>query len=273
MCRLYGMRATHPTEVECELVEAQNALIRQAEEDARGLVNDDGWGLGLVRGGRVECEREVGPAPESEEYRHDVAAAEAEVVLAHVRRATVGHPAAENTHPFRFGRSMLIHNGHVGAFDAVRETLLAGMSPKHRQAIRGTTDSEHVFHYLLTLHERHPDVPAEEVLARGVRDVVAMARDAGSDEEVALNLIWWVGGELVASRLGRSLWRLERDGPRRCGVCGRVHPDPERLGGESYRAAVLASERITDETWTEVPERTVLRVDGETSVRTLPLEL
>lgn len=271
MCRLYGMRSTHPTRVECQLVEAQNSLIRQAREDARGRVNDEGWGLGVLRDGRLEREREVEPAPRSEEFRRDAARVEAEAVLAHVRRATVGEAAVVNTHPFRHGDSMLAHNGHVGGFDDVRGELLAEMTPEHRRAVRGSTDSEHIFHYLLTLRERHPEARLEDVLARGLRDVAALARDAGTGDEVALNVIWLVGGELVASRRGRSLWCLERDGPRRCVVCGRLHPDPGVLDGDDYAAASLASERITDEGWTEVPEGSVLRVDGEMNVRVRPL--
>jgi len=260
MCRLYGFQASHPTKADCELIEAQNSLIRQSEEDARGLVNDHGWGLGVVRDGVMSCEREVGPASESEEYRRDAAAVEATTILAHVRRATVGQPTPENTHPFRHGRSMLIHNGHIGAFDRVRDTLRAEMLPEERAAIAGTTDSEHFFHYLRSLRTPNPETPLVEVLARGIRDVRAMVSEVVPDEEVALNVIWTVGEEMAASRVGRSLWVTRRRGPHRCGVCGDPHPDPESLDGEDYRAAVIASERITDEDWTEVPEGSVLRV-------------
>jgi glutamine amidotransferase len=260
MCRLYGFQASHPTEADCELIEAQNSLIRQSEEDARGLVNDHGWGLGVVQDGVMSCEREVGPASESEEYRRDVGAVEATTILAHVRRATVGQPTLENTHPFRHGRSMLIHNGHIGGFDRVQDTLRAEMLPEEREAIAGTTDSEHFFHYLRSLRTRDPETPLVEILARGIRDVGAMVEEVDPDDEVALNVIWAVDDELVASRVGRSLWVTRRRGPHRCGVCGDLHPDPESLDGEEYRAAVIASERITDEDWTEVPEGSVLRV-------------
>lgn len=271
MCRLYGMRASHPTQVGCALHVAQNALIRQSREDARGLVNDHGWGLGYVRDGELGCEREVGPAAESAGYRRDAARVSATTAVAHVRRATVGEPRAENTHPFVHGRSLLAHNGHLGAFDRVRDDLLAGMTPEHRDAIAGTTDSEHFFHLLLSRRDRRPDRPPVEVLRDTIRDVTSTIRAADPGAEVALNVLWVVDGELVGSRLGRSLWCLERDRPHGGFVCGDLHPDPQTLEAEDYRAAVVASERITGEDWREVPEATVFRVDEGYRLRFEPL--
>jgi glutamine amidotransferase len=46
MCRLYGFRANAPSQVECALVRAQNALLGQCRRDERGLSNADGWGIG-----------------------------------------------------------------------------------------------------------------------------------------------------------------------------------------------------------------------------------
>lgn len=275
MCRLYGFRSTHPTRVVCELVDAQNSLIRQAEEDERGLVNDHGWGIGWVADGALHCEREVEPAAESEEFRRDAANVRATTVLAHVRRATVGHPSVENTHPFRHGRSMLAHNGHVGGFARIRERMLSEMGAGHREALRGTTDSEHIFQLLLSRRARRPGAPLSEILRRTVRDVARWSRGAApEDEEVALNLLWTVEEELVGTRVGRSLWYVERDYAYECGTCGNPHPDPGTVpDGETYRAAILASERITDEDWEEVPDGSLFRVTGEMGLELEPLDL
>lgn len=275
MCRLYGLRSSHPTKVACELLEAQNALIRQSEEDERGLVNDDGWGIGLLVGDELRCEREVGPASESEEYWRSAADAEATLVIAHVRRGTVGSASLPNTHPFRRGRSMLAHNGHVGAFDrGVCEMMLAEMREEDREAIEGTTDSEHFFQLLLSRRDRSPGAPLTDVLADAIRDVHGMAAEVDPEAEVALNVLWSVEDRLVGSRLGRSLWHLERDGPHRCATCGEIHPPPDSIPeGEVYRSAEVASERITDEGWEEVPEGTVFRVDETFDLRFEPIGL
>lgn len=289
MCRLYGFRATHPTKAECELIESQNSLLRQSERDERGLGNPAGWGIGVVRDGRVTCERQVKPAFESDEYRRDAANSEGTTVLGHVRRATVGEPRLENTHPFRRGQSLLVHNGHIPAFDRVRPRLLEEIRPGLRESIEGDTDSEHVFCLLLSrLRERRPGGdggPAgpdpelmRDVLADAVREIRGWCEAAvgsGGDvprgpeghrlDRVALNLLWSVGDRLVGSRIGRSLWYVERDERHRCTVCGEFHPPgPEP---EGYESVVVASERVTREDWREVPEGSVFYVDEALDLR------
>ena len=296
MCRLFGVRASHPTKIDCGLVEAQNSLVRQSRRDERGLDNPDGWGMGLVRDGEIRCERQVEPAYESESFRRDAAKARVTAALAHVRRATVGEPRIENTHPFRRGDFLLAHNGHVPGFEALRPRLREGMTPDLRRALQGDTDSEHVFHLLLTRlrGEQQPEegpprastVTAEPAEMRAVlgatigrledlcehleADETSTERCPGGHrlDRLALNLLWTHGRDLAGSRLGRSLWYVERDGAHRCSVCGELHPDPEP---EGYRAVVLASERITDEDWREVPERSVFHVDDGTRLRVAPL--
>lgn len=281
MCRLFGFRATHPTKIECGLIQAQNSLVRQSRQDARGLDNPDGWGLGLVRDGEVRCERQVQPAYDSESFRRDAADAEATAAVAHVRRATVGEPRHRNTHPFRRDGSLLAHNGHVPGFEALRPRLREAMTSDLRRAVRGDTDTEHVFHLLMTRlresgtaeTEGHTADPMEmrAVVRDTVRRLEAWCEEVepgaedverGPDghrlDRLAMNLVWTVGSRLAGSRLGRSLWYVERDGAHRCGVCGELHPDPEP---EGYGAVVLASERITDENWREVPEASVFHVD------------
>lgn len=294
MCRLYGFRATHPTGVECELIEAQNSLMRQSQRDERGLDSPDGWGLGTVRDGVLRCERKVGPAHASLDYRRGAASTEATTVIAHVRRATVGRLREENTHPFRHGRSMLAHNGHVPAFEDVRPRLLEEIPPASREAIRGSTDSEHLFHLLLSrlgarvgtedageLTDADPEL-MRNVLREAILDVEAWCERAAPErteiprgpdgrrlDRVALNVLWTIGDRLVGSRVGRSLWRLERSGAHRCEVCGERHPDPEPAG---YRSVVVASERITrEEEWEEVPESSVFLVDDDMRLRAEPV--
>jgi predicted glutamine amidotransferase len=284
MCRLYGLQATHPTRSACELLDTQNAMIHQSREDARGLSNPHGWGMGQITNGTTSCFRQVKPASESESYRKEALKTEGTTMLAHVRRATVGDPSHANTHPFRHGPALLIHNGHVPAFDAVRPHLLDRLSEERRRYIRGTTDSEHVLALLLQLQEEAPDAPLHEITRTALQRIQSWVAAEAPDAEphpteadtqslshdelegiLALNLLWTDGSTLAGSRLNRTLWAIERSSVRDCPICEEEHAAPPE--DERYRATVLASERVTDEDWTEVPNGSVFSTAADATFR------
>jgi glutamine amidotransferase len=288
MCRLYGLQATHSTRPACELLDAQNALIRQSREDARGLSNPHGWGVGHVANGQTACFRQVQPATESADYRRAALDAEGTLVLAHVRRATVGTPDHANTHPFRQGPALLIHNGHVPAFDRVRPRLLDRLDAPRRQAIQGRTDSEHVFALLLQLRSERPEAPLHAVTRQAVHDVQEWVQDVEAGTTVhavdgdlsalphddliqilGLNLLWTDGTALGGARLNRTLWTLERSRVPTCSLCGTRHADPPP--DADYHATVLASERITGEDWTAVPNASAFSAAPHGALHVEPL--
>lgn len=270
MCRLYGLRANEPTRVECSLVHAQNALMAQSRKDLAGLTHGHGWGVAEHPDGVPIVEKQAWAAWHGEHFRKHAARVYSRAVIAHVRRATVGEPSLENTHPFVHGRWLFAHNGTVSHFLEVRERMLAEMDRLHRDEIRGTTDSEHVFHYILTLWSRHPERPLRTTLAEGLRQVVAWCRAVDAAATPSLNVIITDGETMVGARLGRTLWYLERVGLTTCGICGKthVHHDPER----AYRAVEVASEPITDEAWQRVPNGTVFNVDPDMRLNLAPLD-
>jgi glutamine amidotransferase len=291
MCRLYALQATHPTRAACELLDAQNALIDQSRTDTRGLSNPHGWGLATHTDGTARCIRQVKPASESTTYRERALQSEGTTLLAHVRRATVGAPSHDNTHPFRRGAAFLVHNGHVPAFEHVRPRLLDRLADERRHTIRGTTDSEHVFALLLQLRDEHPDAPIHAVTRRAVHllqdwcaaappDVHTDVSDVPFDDldtvddaiihrTLALNVLWTDGTWLGGARLNRSLWALRRTNAYVCPVCGDDHTDAP--ADARYRATVLASEPITDEDWTAVPNGSVFHVADDGVLDRYPL--
>ena len=292
MCRLYALQATHPTRASCELLNAQNALLAQSRRDTRGLSNPHGWGMASLDGGTAQCVRQVEPATESERYREQALQLEGTTLLGHVRRATVGDPSPDNTHPFRHGSSFLIHNGHVPAFEAVRPRLLDRLSDEHRHRIRGSTDSEHIFALLLQLRDEAPNAPIHAITRRAVRLLQTWCDEAPGDvytgvsavpfddldtvadevihDTLALNLLWTDGQWLGGARLNRSLWALRRTESYVCPLCGDDHTDAP--ASDPYRATVLASERITDEDWQQVPNGSVFHVADDGVLDHYPLD-
>lgn len=144
MCCLYGFRATDPTLVECSLVEVQNALLRQREKDSRGLANPDGWGMALWGSQGLQLEQRARSAVGDPRFTEVASQTRPTTAIVHVRAATVGDPAVENTHPFRHGPWVFAHNGTLSAFDRVAPLLdIGSIRPS------GTTDSEAIFSWLL----------------------------------------------------------------------------------------------------------------------------
>lgn len=269
MCRLYGFRANEPTRVECSLVHAQNALMEQSVMDAEGLTHGHGWGVAEHPDGVPLVEKQAWAAYHGEHFRKTAARVYARTVIAHVRRATVGPPGLENTHPFVHGVWLFAHNGTVPNFDRVRERLLEELDPLHRSEIHGSTDSEHVFRYLLTLWMQEPERPLIETLRICLQNVIAWCREIDPKKRIGLNVLWANGENLLGSRLNRTLWYVERDGIVPCEICGQshVHHSPK----QHYRAVEIASEPITQEHWLQVPNGTVFGVDPDFALRIEPL--
>lgn len=256
MCRLYAMRANEPTRVECGLVHAQNALMAQSQGDREGLMHGHGWGVADYPDGVPVIEKQTWAAFEGEHFTKAAARVYAHTVVAHVRRATIGPVSVENTHPFNHGRWIFAHNGTVPGFEEVRFKMLDQMDPLHRSEIRGQTDSEHVFRYLLSLFLQHPEQGLHDVVRRGLDQVVAWSTEAAPDKKIGLNVVLTDGETLVGSRLNRSLYYLRRDHLHVCTICGKTHVHHDAK--QPYRAIELASEPVTeDEVWTEVPNGVV----------------
>jgi len=273
MCRLYGFLATEPTRLECSLVEAQNALIVQSDRDGRGVRNADGWGIAYWVGDKMEIIKSTLPAFADRQFVEVASSIWSEAAIAHVRAATIGPIAIRNTHPFAFGPWAFAHNGTLEAFDHVSTRLdLGPFGPP-----LGETDAETVFLWLLNRMDRYgldPYRPAVDIeslvdlLADAVLDLVGLTAQSGAQRSSKLNFVLSDGKHMVASRWGNTLYWVHRRGIRDCAVCGVSHcPNAD----DSYRSVVVASEPITAEDWTSVPEGTVLAVEPGARTRTRDL--
>jgi len=269
MCRLYGFLANEPTRVECSLIKAQNALLKQSGGDSEGLTHGHGWGVADYSDGVPFIEKQAWAAYHGEHFMKNAARIYAHAGIAHVRRATVGPAAIENTHPFAHGVWMFAHNGTVPNFDLIRVQMLENMDPLHRTEIKGVTDSEHVFRYLMTLWERDPARPLTETLRIGVEDVVKWCHATNPTRAVGLNILWTDGKRMVGSKINRTLWYIERRGVVPCDICGQTHV--HHSIGEEYMSVEVASEPITHERWREVSNGTVFTVDPDYRLNIHPL--
>jgi predicted glutamine amidotransferase len=271
MCRLYGLHANEETKVECSLVHAQNSLMSQSRQDLAGLSHGHGWGVATYPNGTPDVSKQAWAAFHGEHFAGAAARTYSRTVVAHVRRATVGPPKTENTHPFVYKSWAFAHNGTVPVFADIRPKMLEAMTGEQRAAVKGDTDSEHLFHYLMSLHEAAPARPVFDILRDGVRQVIDWCRALQPDAPIGLNVLLTDGNEFVGTRWGRTLHYVLRRGVRDCEICGfpHIHHDPK----VDYRAAVVASEPITHEIWSEMPEQSAFRIDTDFALTVEPLGL
>ena len=216
------MAAATPLTARELLCEAPRSLRELAREHA------DGWGVAVRTGADWQIDRGTACAAVCERFA-TFANRETQLLIAHVRKKTVGATAIANTHPFRRGDFVFAHNGTVSAV----ASLIAQSSAARIAEIEGETDSERLFAFVLTRIDETGDV------ARGIALAVAELHALGDIGSASFLLS--CGRRLYAHRAGRELFMLERPS-----------------------ATLIASERLTDEAWVEVPERAVVMIDAVT---------
>jgi glutamine amidotransferase len=237
MCRLFGAAASAPVNVRFELVESGNSVLRQSEQ------HDSGWGCTFYRDGRPQSRRFPVAAHAHDEFT-EATTAEGELIVVHVRRATVGGLSLDNTHPFTEGPYSYCHNGTI-----IKASLLEPLAAR-RPA--GTTDSERFFNLLM---ERLDPADVEGTLRAAVEAVCERCRFS------ALNFIFCDGRRLYAYRLGLyELFWLIRGTDLDADTRTHYHLSVERPPGE--HVVLVASERLTDdEPWTAFEQDELLVCD------------
>lgn len=206
-------------------------LLRDSPRGLRALSLEhaDGWGVAVHGGGGWLVHRSTSCAARCPRYEQVAASVQARLVIAHVRKQTVGEVALANTHPFQRDRFVFAHNGTVKDVGA----LVARTAPEHLERVEGATDSERLFAFVLTFVDAFGDV------ARGIAAAVRTLdglRDIGT-----ASFLLSCGSRLYAHRLGRTLFTLERDG-----------------------VAMIASEPLTNEPWREVRDHELVVLDAPT---------
>lgn len=259
MCRLVGIVASESTEFGLCLKEAPRSLARLSRE------HPDGWGIAIYEQTRSTWRLHKGTARAYEDSRFLELAARSEgnVLVAHVRQKTVGPTRLENTHPFERDGWIFAHNGTVKDVD----TLRAGTSPARLAEITGDTDSELLFAHLLTRLDESglTRLPDERARAEATHVIGAAARKLRERNVGAFNFLLSDGRTCFAHRFGRSLFLLERSPSDPVREKRDVSEGATLVTKWTQRrhAILIASERMTDEPWRELPDGSMLRVDRE----------
>jgi len=233
MCQLLGMNANTPTDVCFSFA----GLAQRADE------HKDGFGIAFFedRGLRYFVDHHsarVSPVAELV-TRYPI---KSDNVIAHIRKATQGRVALENTHPFvreLWGRYWVFaHNGDLKDFQ-----------PRLHAAFRpvGDTDSERAFCWLMQeLAKAHASVPSVAELSHTLRELMPTIATHGTFNGLLSN------GQALWAHCSTALAWVERAHPFCAATLADndVTVDLAALTSPTDRVAVVATAPMTrNETW------------------------
>ena len=273
MCELLGMSSNQPATLSLSI----SALASHGS--AAGSLRD-GWGVAYCEGPDVRLIKDPGPAGESDWVRfirdH---ALRSNIVIAHVRTATMGARVYRNTQPFireLGGRMHLFaHNGwlpHIfdnGGFDSQQFNPV------------GDTDSEKAFCGLLEelrgIWLRPREIPSLDERLSVVSAFAENLRALGP-----ANFLYSDGDTLFAHghrRMQAATSKVEPPGlvylQRACPRRGeRSIAAGLSIESEDQRVTLVASVPLNDEPWTALGEGEVIAIrNGEIVARRAPCQI
>ncbi|MFO7179542.1 MAG: class II glutamine amidotransferase [Pseudomonadota bacterium] len=198
-----------------------------------------GWGIGFYQAGEILLRRRpiddrdvIDLTEAAEDIRTDV-------LIGHVRRASIGALRTENTHPFRYRSWVFAQTGTIGGFEGLRERLLASQPEFLRRNVRGETDSECFFYLFLSFlhdagHLNEVHVEPEHVAA-ALRASIALVDRLSAEEGHGPN-----GGNILVTN-GETMMAVHRDGVMAYRVLRGKFDVEELLGEEATRRARIPS--------------------------------
>ena len=255
MCRWLAYSGS-PIRLEELLVKRDRSLIDQSLHSRLGATttNGDGFGVGWYDdSGAPRLYRSTHPAWNDRNLRELAAGVSSPLFFAHIRASTGSAIQETNTHPFRHGRWLWMHNGLIREFPSVRRELLLAVDDSLFSSIEGTTDSEAMFYLALTFGLEDDPIAA---VAQTVGLVEAVGRRHGVEHPIQMTVATTDGSTIWAFRYSsegesRSLYFSTR-----MDALKAVHPELAELAGLSDETRVVVSEPLGDlpGAWNEVPE-------------------
>jgi predicted glutamine amidotransferase len=255
MCRwlaYYGK----PVRMDKVLFGPQHSLIDQSLHSRLGAetTNGDGFGIGWYSAsGEPGIFKSLVPAWNDRNLHELAGHVESHLFLAHIRAAT-GTPVQQtNSHPFRHGKWLWVHNGFVADWFTVKRDLVLAVDPELYPSIEGSTDSELLFYLALTLG-------LEDDPSGAVERMVGLVEDVGHRHDVKHPF-----QGTIATTNGERLWafRYSSEGKSRSlyfstlyDTLKALYPDDPRLEDFDEETRIVVSEPLGDlpGVWNQVPD-------------------
>lgn len=273
------------------LINPRNSLVKQSydAEEMKDPLNGDGFGLGwYARHIRRNpgLFRSVLPAWNNQNLLNNADLIQTDCLFAHVRAASEGSVSEHNCHPFTFRHYLMMQNGGIPSFKAIKRSLIRHLSDEAFHWIKGQTDTEHIFALWMDclglFSPENGRALSSKDVAEGFRKTFQLIDswklEAGIDDKAStFNMMITDGERLFGTRYSSdhsldSKTLYYSTGTRyHCedGVCRMV-----RENGSDKKAVLVVSEKLSDvtEDWHPVPENHFIAVEKDHSVTILPLD-
>jgi len=252
MCRLLGLIANKPVDLKFSL--------ERFEEFASW--NPDGWGIGWYEEGKPKIFKEGISALDSKKFLTLSKEVRSKIIITHVRKGTEGESSERNSHPFQYGNWIFAHNGSVN-----RKYLLSQLKEEYKNNLKGETDSEVYFYYLIQCIEENKDV------VDGIKKAIDKIMESSY---IGLNFLLSDGNNLYAFRYSKyskdyySLYKLKRD-PSTPGLIEYLSKETKALirskSLKGEKAVLVCSEKLTkDENWEEINIGSLLVINNNLTI-------
>ena len=228
----------------------------------------DAWGIGFYRSGEVLHKKRPHRGGDTVSWEDIAGNVKTDCAVVHLRQATVGDYRAENTHPFRLRQWLFAHHGTVHGFEAIREALSETLPDFLRRNVRGTTDSELVFHTFLSfLHDRGvldaPDVDAK-TLTSAIRSTLALVDRLVAEigaPEAELDMVVSNGRTTAIVARGAPMHYVERS----------LQTEARGPSGPGFRYVMAIANEKAPPDYKLIPRGSALLVERDLSWRAYPL--
>jgi glutamine amidotransferase len=216
MCRFVLYQGV-PLTIASLVTEPANSIINQSvhSKESEEPLNGDGFGVAWWApelSHKPAVFRSVTPAWSNMNLLELARVTRSGCILAHVRAATRGIPVTElNCHPFAAGPYAFMHNGDVARFGAIRRRVLADLSDDSFHAVRGSTDSEHLFGVFLDEVAKAGGTPAATTSGKAKATPAHQANAMATALERTVSYITELSRNAVRARVKRDDATPEED--------------------------------------------------------------
>jgi predicted glutamine amidotransferase len=266
------------------LYQPKNSLVNQSisAKELEEPLNGDGFGIGwYVADVNYEPVTfvSINPAWSNRNLRNLAPKIRTECFIAHVRAASVGEVSESNCHPFQYRNLLMMHNGGVENFHAIKRQIREPLSDEFYNWIKGQTDSEHLFALLLHyLFQDASSVNPESVInafEKMFGHLHSLMQRHGINESAYLNMVVTNGLFVVGTRFitdpKETPLTLYHSNASHYAVENGIGQRKPAAGDD--RSILVVSEKLSDEKdWTMVPANHFVIVDQLLNVTTRPIK-